>query len=375
MRREVTRIGKRFSGRGLRIATERDAEGRVWCQLFPMGTWHRADFPKEGLELDTRFFEELVEAWKAEGSPALPVDYHHEDQDEAAGWIEDLRITSAGLEGAIKWTSDAAELIAQDKYRYLSPTWSMTHTVRTSGERGGAWLYGAGLLNDPFFHTMPRVAASAEAETAQPNPNKEQHMSFQKRIAAAFGMPEDTSEDALVAAFDSFCKSKASQSETVEKLTAANKSSAAEAAKLAARVEVLEAADKAHKEALFERDFEAVFAAGLAEGRSGLPAMKDVLKATAKALPAADGLESVKKLIAGMAVLPMKASGIAGTTTGDASDAAKAAKELDALIEARRKETAGLTYHQAARLVQSENKELTARAYSAPINPKLSAEN
>ena len=40
---------------------------------------------------------------------------------------------------------------------------------RRTGAKGGPWLYGAALLNDPFYDSMPRVAASA-AEAAAPAP-------------------------------------------------------------------------------------------------------------------------------------------------------------------------------------------------------------
>ena len=57
----------------------------------------------------------------------------------------------------------AAAAIKADEKRYLSPTWSMSHANRRTGAKGGPWLYGAALLNDPFYDSMPRVAASDTA--------------------------------------------------------------------------------------------------------------------------------------------------------------------------------------------------------------------
>lgn len=353
---------------GQRIATERDAEGRVWTPLFPLGEWHRDDFPGKRLKLTRELFGEFIANWKANGSPALPVDYHHEEQDEASGWIEDLRVGPGGhLEGAIKWTDDAAALIKADKYRYLSPTWAMTHVSRTSGEKGGPWLYGAALLNDPYFLTLPRVAATAThvAETTHPTTNKEQPMSFMKRIAAAFGMPEDSTEDALVAACEGMKKATAGNTDEANKLKAALTAKDVDTAKLAARLEVLETENKTHAAALFDRDFESMISAGIAEGRQGLPAMKDTLKVTAVAI-GAKGLEHVGKIIAGLSKLPLAAAGI-NTGAGDSGDALK---EFQALVDEKTK--AGMKAVDAYRLAAAENPQLNAKA-NASLNPKASA--
>lgn len=353
---------------GQRIATERDAEGRVWTPLFPLGEWHRSDFPGGKLTLTSELFTEFIANWKAAGSPALPVDYHHDEADEASGWIESLRIGASGcLEGAIKWTADAAELIKADKYRYLSPTWAMQHVSRTSGEKGGPWLYGAALLNDPYFLTLPRVAATATpvAETTQPPPTKEKSMTFAKRIAAAFGMPEDTSEDALVAACEDMKKSKASNTDEANKLKAALTAKDADTAKLAARVESLESENKKHAVALFDRDFEALIASGIAEGRAGLPAMKDTLKLTATAI-GEKGLEHVGKIIAGLSKVPLAPAGIGGKP----EESTDAVKQVEALVAEKMK--AGMKSPDAYRQVGAENPQLMAKA-NAPLNSKVSA--
>lgn len=351
---------------GQRIATERDEQGRVWCRLFPLGEWHRSDFPGGKLEITTELLQDFVANWKREGSPALPVDYHHEEQAEASGWIEDLRVGVDGLEGAIKWTDDAAALIKADKYRYLSPTWTMSYVSRTSGEKAGPWLYGAALLNDPFFHSMPRVAASsADADESTHHPNKEQHMSFMKRMAAALGLPEDTSEDAMVAACEEMKKAKASAGESEGKLTAALTAANDSTAKLQARVAELEAKDKKHAEELFERDFEAVFAAGLAEGRTGLPAMKDTLKATAKAL----GLDQAKKLIAAMGSVPLAPVGTAGRPDADTADKSKtAAAKWEAIVAEKMK--AGASYVDAARAANLEARDVVDAAFTTTLTNK-----
>lgn len=339
------------------LGTERDSKGRVWCQLFPLGMWHRADFPGGSLELTPELLGEFVANWKAEGSPALPCDYEHDESGPASGWIEDLRIGASGcLEGAIKWTDDAAADIKADKRRYLSPSWAMQHTNRRTGEKGGPWLYGAALTNTPFFDEMPRVAATATppvAETTQPTPNKEQHMSY-ARIAAVLGLNANASEDVVVSAAEELKKSHASQLEEAGKLKASLVKGTEDTAKLAARNAELEADAKKHKEELFTRDFEAAFKAGLDEGRQGLPDLKDTLLATAKAV----GLDAAKKIIAGLPKVALKASGVGG----EGDDSGDALKQFEAHVAEKMK--AGLKTADAYRLVSAEHPELAKKANS-----------
>jgi hypothetical protein len=338
------------------IGTERDSKGRVWCQLFPLGTWHRSDFPGGKMELTPELLGQFVANWKAEGAPALPCDYEHKEDGPASGWIEDLRIGADGcLEGALKWTDDAASDIRADKRRYLSPTWAMSHTNRRTGAKGGPWLYGAALTNTPFFDEMPRVAATATtvAETTQPTPHKEQDMSL-ARIAAILGLNANASEDVVVAATEEMKKSNASHLEESGKLKAGLVKGTEDTAKMAARNAELEADAKKHKEELFTRDFEAAFKAGLDEGRQGLPGLKDTLLATAKAV----GLDAASKIIAGLPKLAMKPSG----TGGEGDDGGDAVKQFEAHVAEKMK--AGLKATDAYRAVAAEHPELNKKANS-----------
>lgn len=355
---------------GQRLGTERDAAGRVWCQVFPLGEWHRKDFPDGHLNLTADLLAQFIANWRAAGSPALPVDYEHEETGPASGWIEDLRQSPAGeLEGAIKWTDEAAADIKADKRRYLSPTWAMQHVDRRTGEPGGPWLYGAALTNSPFYDSMPRVAATATsvAETTQPTQTKERRMlpELKKRMAAALKCAEDCSDEDMVTAIEAKCASQASASDVEGKLTAAVKTAADEAVKLTARIAALEADKAKHEKELFTRDFEAVFEAGLKAGRVGLPAMKDTLRATAEAM----GLPVVKTLIDSMAPVALAPVGVAGAAGGSTGDAAKTAEaEITAFVEEKMK--AGATYIDAMRAANIVKRDVVERAFSSTNSTK-----
>ncbi len=199
----VKRLGSVFNLDGRRlIAVANDETQAQWNMLMPIGQWHRSDFPEGGIKVDASLVAKFVANWKANGSPALPVDYHHEEGDIASGWIEQLEARADGLWGATKWTKTARAHILDDEYRYLSPTFALESTDRRSGKPQGPWLYGAALLNDPFFDSMPRVAASVDLSSTQ-TPKapvaKEQHLN-RKLLCARLGLGEDATDEQINAA-------------------------------------------------------------------------------------------------------------------------------------------------------------------------------
>lgn len=134
--------------------------------LFPKGTWARRDFPGTKFNFTPAWFAQVKANWLADGSPALPLDYNHEDDNIAAGWITDLDVRPDGLYGLTKWNEPALEHIKADEYRYLSPSWAFNSKDRQTSSDQGPELFGAALLNDPFFNEMPRVAAAHKPPAA-----------------------------------------------------------------------------------------------------------------------------------------------------------------------------------------------------------------
>ncbi len=204
-----------------------DVRAAKWNLIFPRGEWHGANLAPLGgsVDLTDEVLAAMVANWKAAGSPALPITFHHveieaspgvapEELKKAAGWYEDLRVTEAGLEGLTRWTPNAAARIEADEYRFVSPEWTNRATDRRTGEPLGWWLYGAALLNDPFFHEQPRVAASHAAPTGAAPMDK-------KMLCAALGMPEDSTDEAIVAKCKALCGAAKCAAEETEKVKAA----------------------------------------------------------------------------------------------------------------------------------------------------------
>ncbi len=94
----------------------------------------------------------------------LPLDYFHEAERLAAGWIEQLYIENGGTElwADVKWTDSASAKIGSGELRYLSVEFNFDYQDNESGDRHGPTLFGAGLTNRPFIKGMKPVVQFSE---------------------------------------------------------------------------------------------------------------------------------------------------------------------------------------------------------------------
>lgn len=126
----------------------------------------------------------------------------------ASGWIDPRSLVfraegpEPGLYGAVRWTAPAVEMIERDQYRYLSPVFPYD---AATGEVLG--LVHVALTNTPGIDEPIRAALSARRhvsipggsapETTQETPEVNELL---KKMLAALGLPETTSEADAVAA-------------------------------------------------------------------------------------------------------------------------------------------------------------------------------
>lgn len=102
---------------------------------------------------------------------ALPIDYFHENDKEAAGWIKKLTLEADGTElwADVEWTPRAAEKIASREIRYTSAEFHFNYQDNETQKKFGPTLFGAGLTNRPFIKGMDAVIELAEEEGNQMN--------------------------------------------------------------------------------------------------------------------------------------------------------------------------------------------------------------
>jgi phage I-like protein len=344
-----------------------------WNLVFPRGEWHGANLASIGgsIVIDDAMLREVVANWQAAGKPPLPVRVTHAHLDEtdpvkrlelekAVGLLADMRVTAQGLEVLTEWNPAGVAAVESGEWNFWSPEWAPQHQDRRTGDTRGWWLSGVALTNDPFFHTMPAVAASSTAiPPGSPTGNqlKGQHMNYAK-IAAALGMPEDSTEEAIVAECS---KMKASGASMQASLTAAVQKAVSPVEEqlkaTSARLATIEAEKQKADEALFARDVNDIIEAAKRDGYACEP-----MRASIEVVAKASGLDAAKKLAQSAAKLSATTTGTGGGA--GAGDTVKASvAEYNRLVDERIK--AGQTAAAAARNVIADNPELAAKAFSA----------
>lgn len=347
-------------------------ESKAWNLIFPRGEWHGPNLAPLGgsIAIDDGMLSEVVANWEAAGRPPLPVRITHAHLEEAdpvkrleleraVGLLTDMRVTAEGLEVLTEWAPAGVEAVRGGAWNFWSPEWLSEHTDRRTGEKRGWWLSGVALTNDPFFNSMPAVAASTGALPGSPtdNPNKEKPMSYAK-IAAALGMPEDSTEEAIVA---ECMKMKAGMQPPPAMMQASVK------AEVARVVEPLQASLKAAQEkaaaleaSIFARDVDGVIEVAKSKGFACEP-MREAIQLVASA----KGLDAAKALAESAPKVPMKSVG----TGGEKSTVTASAAEYDAAFSKFRTDNPGLSLSAAVSAFHRANPTM-ANALVASIPTK-----
>jgi len=96
----------------------------------------------------------------------LAIDYSHESQKAAAGWIKQVILSDDGNElwAEIEWTRAAKQCLADKEYRYISADFSFDYEHNENKQKFGPTLFGAGLTNRPFIKGMDAVVELSEGD-------------------------------------------------------------------------------------------------------------------------------------------------------------------------------------------------------------------
>lgn len=175
-------------------------------QILPAGEFRSrdgrpADAP--AWRIDAAIAGRIIQALRAQATRPV-IDYEHQtlltDRNgqpaPAAGWIDPADLVWREGEGLVaqkvEWTARAAAMIAAGEYRYFSPVFEYDKAT-------GAVLalrFGA-LTNNPGLDGMAAVALSR----LHPHDHQETPVNETlKKLLAALGLPEATSEEAAITA-------------------------------------------------------------------------------------------------------------------------------------------------------------------------------
>jgi hypothetical protein len=100
----------------------------------------------------------------------LPIDFKHEEWDQAAGWIDGLIVEGDSLYAdPVSWSTAGKEAILGGMFKCISPSfypagrggWTDPENLKTAIENV---IVGAGLTNIPFFKDLSPVRASSLPE-------------------------------------------------------------------------------------------------------------------------------------------------------------------------------------------------------------------
>lgn len=94
----------------------------------------------------------------------LAIDFGHNSDKEAAGWMKQLELSTDGEElwAIVEWTPAGLAKVKGKEYRYLSADFNYGFTDNESNKEYGCTLYGAGLTNRPVIKEMQPVVQLAD---------------------------------------------------------------------------------------------------------------------------------------------------------------------------------------------------------------------
>ncbi|MFT4099112.1 MAG: phage protease, partial [Rhodoblastus sp.] len=267
---------------GVTLAALPAGAAPTWITIFPsLGDVACRDgrrFQVDGATLTAAFAADAID---------LPIDISHAtdvkapqgERADAMGWVKELKVDGGALLGRVEWTPEGAQLVAEKKYRYTSPSFWHDASNRATG------LRAVSLVNSPALGNQPALAAADVSRGGKDaHPDQENPM---KTIATALGLREDANETACLAALNEKLQGaipKGVHDKAVADLAAANAQLAA-VAKTArdAKVETLiDGALKAKKLLPAEKEH---FVA-LCATDEGLAAVEKLIAARGVALPA-----------------------------------------------------------------------------------------
>lgn len=173
-----------------------------WVQLlrvgkFPHGTYGDLEITQKHLQEFKKNFDDNVRRVD------LAIDYFHNSDQDAAGWIKEVELRNDDSELWIKpeWTPKASQKLSDKEVRYISADFSFNYTDKEENKTYGATLFGAGLTNRPHIKNMrailsehfddDKVERVLSALKEQPIKQENKEMNFEEMLKEAGKLSED----------------------------------------------------------------------------------------------------------------------------------------------------------------------------------------
>lgn len=132
-----------------------DGDIKKGVQLLRCGTFYDARYGKLDVTSATLLSMKKNFDDKVRGVD-LSIDYKHESDDIAAGWITDVYLANNNTElwAKVDWTPNGQRVLADKEFRYLSADFIFDYQDNETLQKFGPTLFGAGLTNRPVVKNM-----------------------------------------------------------------------------------------------------------------------------------------------------------------------------------------------------------------------------
>lgn len=189
--------------------------------------------PRYGkVEITRQLFSEMIQNFqnKVRGIE-LMIDYAHDSDREAAGWIKNVEIVEnpdtqeAELWADVEWTPEGRRTLADREFAYLSADFDPNYQDNEAPDKKfGAVLLGAGLTNRPVIKKMNPAIQLSEFNQSKENimQNQEQtpapaaNADMEKKLGQVNKLMEDLGVDSIEALMQAIAELKKNNTEMME---------------------------------------------------------------------------------------------------------------------------------------------------------------
>ena len=147
-----------------------DSDGRFIYNLLPVGEFYDKRYGRISITQDK--IKQMSENFGKCPAYDVPVKLGHEQGAKSPGKVIDIQAKPEGLEITMLVDADTAKAINDKQYRYMSAEFDEDYHDKKTGEKVGAVLLGAALVNQP---ANPYVAPLVLADDVNPEQKNERN--------------------------------------------------------------------------------------------------------------------------------------------------------------------------------------------------------
>lgn len=133
----------------------KDSPAESDVQLLRTGTFYHEKYGE--IKITPTVLSEMVGNWQSRVRKIdLAIDYKHESEDIAAGWIKKVFLgeDKNSLWATVSWTPRGRKVLSDKEFRYLSADFAFNYQDNETLQKYGPTLFGAGLTNRPVIKSM-----------------------------------------------------------------------------------------------------------------------------------------------------------------------------------------------------------------------------